>query len=267
MKFVKQLWLFGWQQALSCVFPVIIFATLAISKVITIPYLHRYDVILLICLLAQVAMLKFKLETWDELKVITLFHIIGLMLELYKVHMGSWSYPEEAWTKIGGVPLYSGFMYASVASYLCQAWRRFDIYFHNWPPQIIAISIGACIYLNFFIHHFLMDFRWILIAVLFVAFFRSRVYFTVGKERYHMPVILSYFLVAFFIWVAENISTLLGAWKYPDQMHHWTWVHWGKLTSWFLLVIISFIIVTQLKQIKKRGQNHISVEEPKSLIP
>jgi uncharacterized membrane protein YoaT (DUF817 family) len=61
-------------------------------------------------------MVYLKLETIDELKVICLFHIIGLILELYKVHMGSWSYPEEGWSKIQGVPLYSGFMYASVAS-------------------------------------------------------------------------------------------------------------------------------------------------------
>lgn len=44
-----------------------------------------------------------------------MFHLIGLALEIFKVHMGSWSYPEEGYVKIFGVPLYSGFMYASVA--------------------------------------------------------------------------------------------------------------------------------------------------------
>ncbi len=34
------------------------------------------------------------LETRDEIKVICVFHFIGLLLELYKVRMGSWSYPE-----------------------------------------------------------------------------------------------------------------------------------------------------------------------------
>jgi len=61
------------------------------------------------------------------------YHLIGLVLELFKVHMGSWSYPEEAYSKVFGVPLYSGFMYASVASYLCQAWRRLDVRLIDWP--------------------------------------------------------------------------------------------------------------------------------------
>ncbi len=63
----------------------------------------------------QWVMYKTGLETKDELKVITVFHLIGLLLEIYKVHFGSWSYPEERYSKVFGVPLYSGFMYASVA--------------------------------------------------------------------------------------------------------------------------------------------------------
>src|SRR5690606_9622182 len=96
MQFLTQLIRFGYQQAMSCIFPVIIFATLALTKVVEVPFIPRYDFILLICIIAQVLMLAFKLETIDELKVICLFHVIGLGLELYNVHMGSWSYPEEA---------------------------------------------------------------------------------------------------------------------------------------------------------------------------
>ena len=50
--------------------------------------------------LMQWIMYKTGLETKDELKVITVFHLIGLLLEIYKVHFGSWSYPEEAYSKI-----------------------------------------------------------------------------------------------------------------------------------------------------------------------
>ncbi|WP_284241678.1 DUF817 family protein, partial [Paenibacillus glycanilyticus] len=103
---IRQLFEFGYQQAMSCIFPVMIFASLAVTKVVSIPYFHRYDLLLLICLAAQVGMVAFKLETIDELKVICMFHIIGLMLELFKVHMGSWSYPGEGWSKLFGVPLY-----------------------------------------------------------------------------------------------------------------------------------------------------------------
>jgi uncharacterized membrane protein YoaT (DUF817 family) len=62
-----------------------------------------------------------------------------------------------------------------------------------------------------------------------------------------MPMNLAFMLIAFFIWIAENISTYLDAWKYPSQAHAWTVVSAGKITSWFLLVIVSFIIVAYLK--------------------
>ncbi len=87
MKSIIRFLTFGWLQARSCIFPAVIFITLAISKYVTIPFLSRYDFILLVCVLAQLLMILFKLETWDELKVICMFHVIGLMLELYKVHM------------------------------------------------------------------------------------------------------------------------------------------------------------------------------------
>lgn len=241
---------FTWLQALSCIFPVIIFATLALTKIVAVPGIPRYDLILIICLLAQAGMVVFKLETWDELKVICVFHLIGLGLELYKVHMGSWSYPEAGWSKIGGVPLYSGFMYASVASYICQAWRRMELRMTGWPPAVFTVLLCAGIYFNFFTHHFIMDFRWILTAALAVVFWKTRVNFTLLGREYWMPLTLSFLLIGFFIWVAENISTFLGAWSYPDQQQVWRLVHIGKISSWFLLVVISIIIVAQLKRVK-----------------
>lgn len=149
MRALKQLVRFGWEQALSCLFPVVIFASLALTQIIPLPFLPRYDWLLIICLLMQWWMVRSGLETRDELKVITLFHLIGLALELFKVHMGSWSYPEEGYFKIYGVPLYSGFMYASVASYLCQAWRRLKVELVRWPPFMAVVSLAAAIYLNF----------------------------------------------------------------------------------------------------------------------
>lgn len=245
--FFKDLAYFIYHQSLSCIFPVVIFMTLALSNAIQIPGISRYDFILIICLLAQYLMYKFKLESKDELKVIFLFHMIGLVLEIYKVNFNSWSYPEEAWTKIWGVPLYSGFMYASVASYICQAWRRFDLAIVNWPKSYFAIPLGAMIYLNFFTHHFIYDFRWLLMAALFIVFYRTIVKFTVRKKIYKMPIVISFFLIGFFIWVAENIATFFGAWSYPNQEISWEIVHFGKISSWFLLVVISIMIVAQLK--------------------
>ncbi|AFC31181.1 hypothetical protein PM3016_4415 [Paenibacillus mucilaginosus 3016] len=259
---LKDLLHFTYKEALCCVFPLVIFLALAVTKVVSVPYLPRYDAILLICLAAQALMIRFRLETVDELKVITLFHVIGLCLELFKIHMGSWSYPGEGWSKLAGVPLYSGFMYASVASYICQAWKRFNLRFEHWPAAPLTLLLSVCIYLNFFTHHFIYDFRWILILGLLAAFRRCRVHFTVSTTSYAMPALLSFLLIGFFIWLAENISTYLGAWAYPDQLHSWRIVHWGKITSWFLLVIISVLIVGQLKLWKQAVTSKNVSERP-----
>ncbi|REJ11828.1 MAG: DUF817 domain-containing protein [Paenibacillaceae bacterium] len=245
-----QLTHFGIQQALSCVFPVVIFASLALTRYIPLPLLPRYDWLLVICLLMQWWMLRSGLETKDEMKVIALFHLIGLALEIFKVHMGSWSYPEPGYFKIFGVPLYSGFMYASVASYMCQAWRRLRLELVKWPPFPLVVPLAAAIYLNFFTHHYWVDIRWWLTGLVFIVFWRSRVLFEVNGSRYRMPVALSFVLIGFFIWVAENIATFFGAWQYPDQAGAWRLVHTGKLSSWFLLVIVSFLIVATLKLVK-----------------
>lgn len=138
MDYIKQLTRFGIQQALSCIFPFAVFCTLAFSKFIHIPFVSRYDFILFICIFVQWLMLHFELESIDELKVIFVFHILGLILEIFKVYMGSWMYPEESLFKVCGVPLYSGFMYASVASYICQAWKRLDLRFIDWPSNFVT---------------------------------------------------------------------------------------------------------------------------------
>lgn len=105
-------------------------------------------------------MYRSRLETLDEIKVICVFHIIGLALELYKAQMGSWSYPEQVYSKLFGVPLYSGFMYASVANYMSQVWRLLKLDMTGWLGMVPASALGAAIYLNFFTHHFIPDFRW-----------------------------------------------------------------------------------------------------------
>ncbi|QXE03440.1 DUF817 domain-containing protein [Terribacillus sp. DMT04] len=252
MRAVKQLIHFGWGQALSCLFPVVIFASLALTQIFPLPFLPRYDWLLVICVLMQLVMVRAGLETKDELKVITLFHIIGLALELFKVHMGSWSYPDEGYSKIFGVPLYSGFMYASVASYLCQAWRRLKVNLVNWPPFLTVVPLAAAIYVNFFTHHYWMDVRWILSGLVIIVFWRAWVTYEVNQVRYRMPLALSFVLIGFFIWIAENIATFFGAWEYPNQADAWSLVHLGKVSSWLLLVIVSFLIVATLKLYKEK---------------
>ncbi len=250
---VWEFFVFGIKQARACIFAGSFFIILFLSKYIPLFGLARYDFIFLCAILLQIILLLTKVETWDEVKTIFLFHVIGTVLELYKTHpaIASWSYPEPGFFKIATVPLYSGFMYAAVGSYLTQSWRIMKNTLEEYPPYWMTVLLCAGIYLNFFTNHFIPDLRILLIPAVFLLFARTTVYFYPLAIPRKMPLALAFMLVAFFIWVAENISTLLGAWKYPDQVHVWNAVSTGKITSWFLMVIISFIIVAYLKHYKK----------------
>ncbi|MCE9585889.1 DUF817 domain-containing protein [Candidatus Uhrbacteria bacterium] len=246
--------IFGIKQARACVFAGLFFILLFLSHQLPLGPLPRYDFLFLASVAIQVVLYLAKIETKDEIKTIALFHVIGLMLELYKTHpsIGSWSYPEAGFLKIGTVPLYSGFMYAAVGSYLSQSWRIMRLRLTGKVPYWPSAVLGITIYLNFFTNHFFPDIRWILIPLVFIVFLGVSVEFIVTKKIYRMPVSLSFLLIAFFIWIAENISTYLGAWKYPHQLTTWNMVSLHKITSWFLLVIISFILVANLKHFKVR---------------
>jgi uncharacterized membrane protein YoaT (DUF817 family) len=179
------------------------------------------------------------------------FHLVGLALELYKVRQGSWSYPDTGLATIGGVPLYSGFMYAAVGSYVCQAWRRLHLRITGYRARATA-SVAVLIYLNFFTSHVTWDARVVLALALLVVTRRAWVHFTVGQHRYAMPLALSFVLIGFFLWVAENAATLLRAWQYPSQESVWTLVHASKLGSWSLLVVVSIVLVAAVKAYEGR---------------
>jgi uncharacterized membrane protein YoaT (DUF817 family) len=231
------------------------FVVLALSNVLPLEMIGvaRYDFILLMALVIQLVLLKTGLETEDEVKTIFLFHLVGFALEVFKVHpmIGSWSYPEGGIFKVMGVPLYSGFMYAAVGSYIAQAWKVFGLKLVDYPKTWKSVVVGVAVYLNFFTHHFVPDFRWWLKLVVIALFWKTKVEFSVRERVYQMPLVLSFVCMGFFIWVAENISTFLGAWEYPDQELSWSIVSFSKVSSWSLLVIISFIIVANLKRYKK----------------
>jgi uncharacterized membrane protein YoaT (DUF817 family) len=248
---VSEFLMFGLKEAAACVFAGSFLFLLAISSHINIPGLSRYDFLFLSAIAIQVVLIATRLETWREVAVLSLFHLIGMGLELFKTSAAvrSWSYPEPAFFRLATVPLYSGFMYASVASYIMQAWRLFDIRIAGFPRFWLAVGLSAAIYANFFTNHYIWDLRWPLAAVVLVVFWRARVCFAVTTKERSMPLVLSFLLIGFFIWVAENIATFFGAWVYPYQAQKWAIVGPAKISSWMLLVIISFIIVAALKQI------------------
>src|SRR5690606_28457179 len=134
----------------------------------------------------------------------------------------------------------------------------------RWPPVWLVTPLAASIYLNFFTHHYWIDIRWWLSALVLIVFWRTWVTFEVGHHRYRMPLALSFLLIGFFIWIAENIATFFGAWQYPDQSASWRIVHYSKVSSWLLLVIVSFLIVATLKLVKDRQSSQVST---KSLYP
>lgn len=244
--------IFGLKQFCACVFAGSFFVLLFLSHHISFG-LFRYDFLFLAAVLLQIILVVLKIETKDEAKTILLFHVIGFALEVFKTNpaIGSWSYPEPGYFKIFNVPLYSGFMYAAVGSYIAQAWRIFKMQLNNPPNYAISMLLCVAIYLNFFTHHFIWDFRWILMILIVIVFAKTFVTFKVVKREYKMPVVLSFFLIAFFIWIAENMATYLGAWKYPDQLVSWSYVSFHKVGSWSLLVIISFILIAYLKHVKE----------------
>lgn len=250
---MKEFLVFGIKQARAAIFAGSFFFLLFLSNHIPLFGLARYDFLFLAAVAIQAVLYFTKLETKDEVKVIFLFHIIGLVLELYKTNpsIASWSYPEEGFLKIATVPLYSGFMYAAVGSYISQAWKIFKLELANYHHYLLSVFLCFLIYLNFFTNHFFYDFRIFLILAVFAFFWKTKVFFITTNIRRSMPMNVAFLLIAFFIWIAENISTYLGAWEYPDQVHGWAAVSTNKITSWFLMVIISFILVAYLKHFKK----------------
>ena len=251
-RFVAEFLFFGIKEARACLFAGLFFiAVFAVPRegLFAIP---RYDLLLFIALGIQAAMLWLRLETWDEVKAITLFHLIGFALEVFKTSeaIQSWSYPDFAYTKLFGVPLFSGFMYAAVGSYMSQAWRLLDLRIDHHPPYWMAWLVAILVYANFFTHHFIGDYRWYIAALALGLYARAVVIFRPLVRDRRMPLILAFILIGFFIWLAENISTFFTVWSYPDQLGAWSAVHVAKWSSWSLLVIMTFTIVANLKHIK-----------------
>jgi uncharacterized membrane protein YoaT (DUF817 family) len=206
--------------------------------------LARYDFLFLSMIAVQIALLAGRLETPEEAKVILIYHVVGTAMEIFKTSVGSWIYPEPNFFRIGGVPLFSGFMYSCIGSYLCRAWRLFDFRFSRHPRRLHLIALSAAIYLNFFSHHFMPDLRWLLFAAAAWLFSRTTVYFKTWHTYRSMPMLPGLLLVSLFIWLSENIGTFTKTWLYPSQRHGWSMVSFDKLGSWFLLLIISYTLVS-----------------------
>ena len=122
---------FGLKQGWACLFGGIAIALMILTwrfYPASAP-LARYDFLFLGMIAVQGGLLAGRLETMDEAKVILIYHLVGTAMEIFKTSVGSWIYPEPNVFRIMGVPLFSGFMYSCIGSYLCRAWRLFDFRF------------------------------------------------------------------------------------------------------------------------------------------
>ena len=243
--FLYELVRFSVKQAWACLFPALMLA-LIIGTYLWYPkgaWLSRYDFLVVSAVLIQALMLVFKLETWEEARVILVFHIVGTAMEMFKTSVGSWIYPEPSLLRIGGVPLFTGFMYAAVGSFMARCWRLFDFRFTRHPPLWVLGLLSLAIYVNFFTHHYVTDVRAVLFAAAFVLLGPATIHYKIWQVHRSMPLLLAAALTALFIWLAENIGTFTAAWIYPNQRQGWALVSLGKLGAWFLLMILSYTLV------------------------
>lgn len=244
----KEFYLFVIKNAWACLYGALLLVAVILSQYISFNYFSRYDFLFLSAVLIQIILILTKLESLKEVRVILLFHIVATVMELFKTsgQIGSWSYPEidDTFFKMATVPLFTGFLYSSVGSYISRIIRIFKMEFINYPKQLYVGLTALLIYINFFTHHYFYDFRYVLFLAILILFWKTKIYFTIYKKVRKFNFIIAGLLCAFFIWIAENIGSYSNVWLYPDQLEHWKMVSLGKLGSWFLLLIISFLLVS-----------------------
>lgn len=238
--------LFGLKQAWACLFGGLMLALLLGTRLFwpeNAP-IARYDFLVIAAVAVQGALLATKLERWEEAVVILIFHVVGTIMEIFKTAHGSWIYPEESVLRIAGVPLFSGFMYACVGSYIARGTRLFELRYTNYPPLWTTWLLAILAYLNFFTHHYTIDIRLGLFVFSAVIFWRASIIFTPDRKPRRMPMLMGLTLVALFIWFAENLGTFAAAWVYPSQRDGWHLVPIEKLGAWYLLMLLSWVLVS-----------------------
>ena len=248
---------FGCLQANASLFGGLLLGAIVWTDVFPPQGFYRYDVLFFLAVTIQAVLLASGLESSREAMVIFGFHAVATLMEIFKTSdlIGSWNYPGQATFALYGVPLFAGFMYSAVGSYLARAWRLLSLEFEHYPRLMHTLVLAAFIYGNFFSHHFMPDLRYALLAVTFFLYRRTTVHFTVVHRR-SMPLLVGFALIAVFIWIAENMATFAGVWVYPSQRSAWTLVSPNKLVAWFLLMIVSFVLVSLLHRRKLAEMSH-----------
>lgn len=210
--------------------------------------LFRYDYLLIYALVIQCCLLYLKLESWAEAKVIALFHLMAMVMEIFLTHpeIASWQYPQPALFKILTVPLFAGFMYSAVGSFFARSLRLYQVSFEKLPGFAHMLLLALLSYLNFMSKFFVPDIRNLLFVWSVVIFWKTKLHFRLQQHAIQLPMLPVLLLLAFIIWIAENISTFYKIWLYPSQVEAWHMVGWGKLGSWYLLLLLSLVLVLKI---------------------
>ena len=204
--------------------------------------LARYDILLVIALLTQIALIAAGLETRAEIIGVAVFCALGLGLEFFNTARGHWVYPQEGRFAVAHVPLFVGFMYAAVGVCILRMIRIFDMRFAPFPPMPQVVALSALIYANFFLQHVWMDLRVGLFIVMALMFWRTRIWFqATARQLWWMPMLLSLFLSALGVWGAENLGTLTGTWLYEGQ-EQGELVSFATLGSWVLFLCVALCV-------------------------
>ncbi len=245
MNFLSSLFIFIKKQALSALFGGLVLLALVVSKYVNFQGVYRYDVLFIFAVVVQVILIITKAEKPKEVLAIIIFHICAMGMEIFKTSpmVGSWAYPEPAFFAIGSVPLFTGFMYSSVGSYIARSWRINNFNFVKLPNRLILFLLGLVIYVNFFTNHFTYDFRYIIFIIAVVAFWQTKFYVTLTTKTFQIHPLISNALLASFVFLAEQIGTFARAWVYPHQVEVWHPVSFHMYTSWYMLLIFSFVII------------------------
>lgn len=249
---------FSYKAAFAALFGIL----LLVAFVVTAPMgsdpvygFFRYDFLLFYALIIQVCLLYLKLESWAEAKVIALFHLMAMVMEVFLTHpqIASWQYPQPAVFKIMTVPLFAGFMYSAVGSFFARSLRLYHVSFEKLPGFTNMLCLAVLSYINFMSKFFIPDFRNLLFLWSIIIFWKTRIRFELKHHQFALPMLPVLILLAFIIWVAENISTFYKIWLYPSQVDAWHMVGWGKLGSWYLLLLLSLVLVLKILGIRSEN--------------
>lgn len=229
----------------AALFGILILSALIVTRLIWNDdwMLARYDALVIFAVVTQIVFIWRGLETWEEARVIVIFHVTGTVMEIFKLAQGSWDYPDQGILEIGGVPLFSGFMYASVGSFIARSIRLFHIQFAPYPSFALTYVLALAIYVNFYTHHYTYDIRWVLFAATLILFWRTRIWIFIRDTPISIRLPLGALVSAVFLWVAENVGIFTRTWSYAIQGDIGV-VDIGKFGSWYLLLYVAFVTVT-----------------------